>query len=768
MPHHCTTRANITGEQARISARMHRRIVEKLALATGVTPAEFERRHGKMSIVAGQDVALTPRQQAIRDHKNRPRRGVTPVPDEVIGSNDIPFAMLTLALSEMGDVERSFVMHLIEQIDGSGSDVDGQRRIDITQRLGTELPINDMLARLGTARGSANGYANDLFTFANLDALVDDILDPLPADVAIATEPAGTFSQDGTRDINTPEFKAFFEGSQVVDEAGQPLTVYHGTNEVTFEGGATTLRDPTTIGELGDIGAKYGISQDIAFMLEQWVEIGHEPNGVPVSKQDATRARELTNAARSRVSTRGKDVLGFDTFNQPEGPELGVHFGTEHQAGNFGVPFGFYLRIENPLDLPDLGVWHPSDVAAAAQSAGVEFAEGEVNAALDGLEGKEANAAIRELLKSKGFDDVRYENKSEGAGRSYVIFDPEQAKSADNRGTFSRETANIFNQNVLESVDGSQEPDGSAGIDSARSEGVTLPGFPREDGTSRADGKHRLDNDRVDGDFKIRTAIVTDRDRDIGTSRVLTAEDAAQAMAYLGRSAVEHFDALVVDKDGQLRDTVVVEVPEVGLDATRGARRRNRREVHGQWRRAGGRGCGEVDRRAANGVVEANGELTRREAERRQTERIHRVRNAHAHRGHIDGQFVVDVLLRQRRRNRATVIDGVGFDAVERHAVVCWPQGNWRRQQERDAATSVYRGGGSDLRPRSGVQFIADMGATGCGDVDGKLAIGAMAHRGLVGVEEMREIGRADCGWTHSSRGRVAGVFGRGRARTAR
>lgn len=43
--------------------------------------------------------------------------------------------------------------------------------------------------------------------------------------------------KDGRADINTPEFKAWFGDSKVVDEQGKPLVVYHGTNAVfdTFD-----------------------------------------------------------------------------------------------------------------------------------------------------------------------------------------------------------------------------------------------------------------------------------------------------------------------------------------------------------------------------------------------------------------------------------------------------------------------------------------------------------------------------------------------------
>lgn len=50
------TGAKITGEQARVSAGLHRRIIEGLALRARVTPAAFEAKFGQMQIVRGQGV----------------------------------------------------------------------------------------------------------------------------------------------------------------------------------------------------------------------------------------------------------------------------------------------------------------------------------------------------------------------------------------------------------------------------------------------------------------------------------------------------------------------------------------------------------------------------------------------------------------------------------------------------------------------------------------------------------------------------------------
>lgn len=54
--------------------------------------------------------------------------------------------------------------------------------------------------------------------------------------------PAGANEQTIRKQVGTPEFKAWFEGSKVVDELGEPLVVYHGSPDRFGEGKNTTVR----------------------------------------------------------------------------------------------------------------------------------------------------------------------------------------------------------------------------------------------------------------------------------------------------------------------------------------------------------------------------------------------------------------------------------------------------------------------------------------------------------------------------------------------
>jgi hypothetical protein len=50
------------------------------------------------------------------------------------------------------------------------------------------------------------------------------------------------------------------------------------------------------------------------------------------------------------------------------------------------------------------------------------------------------------VAKRNGFDGMIYENKSEGKGLSYIVFNPNQIKSVFNKGTWSD------NEDISESV----------------------------------------------------------------------------------------------------------------------------------------------------------------------------------------------------------------------------------------------------------------------------------------------------------------------------
>lgn len=104
------------------------------------------------------------------------------------------------------------------------------------------------------------------------------------------------------------------------------------------------------------------------------------------------------------------------------------------------------LLISNPLRLPDLGMWDPGEVLEALRDAHVlTFEEWEKYSLSDMPIDKDF---VEKALASKGYDSIVYRNETEYLGGeenkadSYIVFRPEQVKSAFNLEP-SKESADI-------------------------------------------------------------------------------------------------------------------------------------------------------------------------------------------------------------------------------------------------------------------------------------------------------------------------------------
>lgn len=186
----------------------------------------------------------------------------------------------------------------------------------------------------------------------------------------------------------TLQFKKYFgdwqnnpeDASKVVDEDGKPLEVYHGT----------TSSEPFFIFEKGDVGFHF------------WTE--------EQAKERATDEKSIIKA---------------------------------------------YLNIRNPLVIPqDIGDCNGQNMADYILSGDIDFDITEdlrktekdiqtlkkiaANTDSDGYNSS-ASKAMREFLKSKGYDGIQYLNSFEGDKESvsWIAFNSTQIKSAtDNIGTF--------------------------------------------------------------------------------------------------------------------------------------------------------------------------------------------------------------------------------------------------------------------------------------------------------------------------------------------
>ena len=190
------------------------------------------------------------------------------------------------------------------------------------------------------------------------------------------------------------------------------------------------------------------------------------------SKFKDTTVVDEKNKPRVMYHGRNKDFESFDTANtKTDTQEIGTHIGTADQANEFATREGgnvvpAYLDVKNPLRLNDYGGFHSGEVLEQLRSRG-GFDEDLLDEIEDIPSIVERNKAVVDLIKGSGYDGIVYLNKREGlnlkgtekqksekidelqdyddetlmkkygAKDSYIIFDPTQAKSIFNKGSWS-------------------------------------------------------------------------------------------------------------------------------------------------------------------------------------------------------------------------------------------------------------------------------------------------------------------------------------------
>jgi hypothetical protein len=142
--------------------------------------------------------------------------------------------------------------------------------------------------------------------------------------------------------------------------------------------------------------------------------------------------------------------------------------------------------------------------------------------------------AVLEALKANGVHDLRtykagdeVDRREKIGGFEHLLFQPETVYNQNKKAKRDDYTLDLF------------------GVpDNSRADTATeRPAAGRPDG--------ELSRNDAPGTYATRTELVKENTRELGTDRVTTPQEAAQAMAYLAKGAVERFDALVTDKDGK-------------------------------------------------------------------------------------------------------------------------------------------------------------------------------------------------------------------------
>jgi hypothetical protein len=191
---------------------------------------------------------------------------------------------------------------------------------------------------------------------------------------------------------DTPEFKAWFGTSKVVDESGQPKVLYHATR-ASFR---KFMKRFNLAGHFGTVDA----ANDRTTGLREDAQVPFEEGGL-----------------------RGENIMPVYLSIQNPVRMKDVHF------DEYGT------MIE---DLIESGTLEHSDLPVPF-AARYDFKTRKAE--------QEAITATIEALKQRGYDGIVYENRIEAPGSdSWIPFEPNQIKSVFNRGTFDPKSPDILFQ----------------------------------------------------------------------------------------------------------------------------------------------------------------------------------------------------------------------------------------------------------------------------------------------------------------------------------
>ena len=210
---------------------------------------------------------------------------------------------------------------------------------------------------------------------------------------------ADTFEQPSLK-TDTPEFKAWFGESKVVDDAGKPMVVYHGTDAdfTSFNADKSPLM---FFSESKDTAGAYASNRSQGRggrVVDAWVSANNPATAADVAEVDIS-----------------KEVEALADINSKDAAYLAERaaFIKKRIAGTQGWMF---------TKEAERGVWR--DVLVPA-------------------------------LKRAGFDSLRLEDAADTGG-SLAVFDPTQIKSVNNRGTFDPNDPNILRQGAKARFDPSR------------------------------------------------------------------------------------------------------------------------------------------------------------------------------------------------------------------------------------------------------------------------------------------------------------------------
>jgi len=244
-----------------------------------------------------------------------------------------------------------------------------------------------------------------------------------------AITPTQTFENIERPQIQTPQFQQWFGDSKVKDESGKPKVMYH-----------------STYSDFGVPKVNYGTDE-----YKQW--------GFHVGTTEAAESRlglkeYEAKANREPVGDAAANIM--PVFVKSDSP-LRLD---ENRTGRWGVDDVMRAVMEkaDKGEIPGISQEaidnYFNDQFDIGSEIGVSPSPGEPDYNPDaqerfwndaeGWQPGEKSEYLKAFLQQLGYDSIVYDNKFEGGGDSYILFNPAQVKSATgNQGTFNPESGNI-------------------------------------------------------------------------------------------------------------------------------------------------------------------------------------------------------------------------------------------------------------------------------------------------------------------------------------
>lgn len=223
--------------------------------------------------------------------------------------------------------------------------------------------------------------------------------------------------------INSEEFKKWFEGSKVVDDNGEPLVVYHGTN-VDFDSFKDFQHFGSEKAAIDRLKNFEGNKRIIPAFLKIKNPLHVDDTGL-VSPIDI--AYELNNIGATNIDIKQMIESWVDTLNQNE---MAI---TAKKLGYIDPFSATRDEIKNDI-IEDLENGMISTVNNLIYGGDIR----DTNKPLGDL--SKATEMLISALESEGYDGLKYKNAFEDKGSwSFVAFRPEQIKiiNPQNQAGFS-------------------------------------------------------------------------------------------------------------------------------------------------------------------------------------------------------------------------------------------------------------------------------------------------------------------------------------------